>query len=270
MPPELRERYGVEVVPMTVVVDGVSYQEGIDLDADAFYARFAGGATPAVSTAAPAVGAFMTAYERLARQGATEVLSVHIGSSMSATVSSARLAAAESPVPVRIVDSGTASFGVACCVWEAAEAIAGGAGVEEAAAVAQQVAETVVMAFVIGALDLARAGGRLGGGGGLPDGIPVHTLTGGKMEPIGSAHTVEEAAEAMAGFVRRAGTNLRVGISIADAGAAPMWHALEERLSGAPEVIEVVRYRVGPSVGAHSGPGTAGAVAYPAMVVGRP
>jgi selenide,water dikinase len=37
------------------------------------------------------------------------------------------VAAADAPVPVRVVDTGTASFGVACCVWEAAEALAAGA-----------------------------------------------------------------------------------------------------------------------------------------------
>ena len=68
----------------------------------------------------------------------------------------------------------------------------------------------------------------------------------------------------MAEFVTRSGTGLRVGISVADAGAAPLWQALESRLVRAPEVIDVVRYRVGPSVGVHTGPGTAGAVAYPA------
>ena len=51
---------------------------------------------------------------------------------------------------------------------------------------------------------------------------------------------------------------------MADAGAAALWQALEERLDGAPEVSEVVRYRVGPSVAVHTGPGTAGAFFYPA------
>ncbi len=69
----------------------------------------------------------------------------------------------------------------------------------------------------------------------------------------------------MVAHVLGLGHNLRVGLSIADKGAAPVWEALEARLAGHPDVREIVRYRVGPSVGAHSGPGTAGAVAYPAV-----
>jgi len=265
LPEELAGRYGVEVVPLTVVVDGQSYLEGVELDADAFYARFAGGARPQVATAAPGPGLFLSAYQRLAGRGATEILSVHIGSNVSATVDAAGLAAAESPVPVRIVDTGTASFAVACCLWEAAEAIAKGAGLEEAACVADEVAAQVVMVFVVQALDLARAGGRLATPI-PPGGIPVLTMAGGRMEPIGSIHTLAEAADAMAGHVRQVGSHLRVGISVADAGASPMWLALEERLADLPEVVDMVRYRVGPSVGAHTGPGTAGAVAYPARL----
>ena len=127
LPPQLVDRYGVEVVPLTVTIDGRAFSEGVDLDADSFYERFSQGATPAVSTAAPGPGRFVAAYQALAERGATEILSVHIASSLSATLNAARLAVAEAPVPVRLVDSGTASFGVACCVWEAAAAVARGA-----------------------------------------------------------------------------------------------------------------------------------------------
>jgi fatty acid-binding protein DegV len=43
----------------------------------------------------------------------------------------------------------------------------------------------------------------------------------------------------------------------------PLVEALEERLRAAPEIREVVRYVIGPSVGAHTGPGTVGAMFAP-------
>ena len=264
LPADLIDRYGVQVVPLTVTVDGIDYREGVDLDADDFYARFEGGSAPAVSTAAPSPGQFLDAYQRLVARGATEILSVHIGSALSGTINAARLGAAEVGVPVRLVDTQTASFAIACCLWEAAEAVAKGADLEEAAGVAEAVAATVVNVFVVQALDLARAGGRLSATAADAPGIPVLSLVGGTIEPIGAVKTVEDAADAMATFIRHAGTSLRVGLSIADAGAAPMWQALEDRLVDAPEVLDLVRYRVAPSVGVHTGPGTAGAVAYPA------
>ena len=267
LPAELAERYGVEIVPLTVTVDGQEYLEGVDIDADAFYARFRT-ARPAVSTAQPSPGRFAATYEELAERGATEILSVHIGSSLSGTVNSARLGARVSPVPVRIVDTRTASFAVSLCLWEAAEAVAAGATVEDAAAAAERVSATVGNVFVVGALDVARAGGRLAGDvdaspGGRSASIPVLTLSGGVMQQVERCETLEEAADVMAGFVRAGGTSLRVGVGLSDPDTLPLVRAVEERLRGSDEVRELVRYRIGPSVGAHTGPGTVGTMFAP-------
>jgi fatty acid-binding protein DegV len=148
-------------------------------------------------------------------------------------------------------------------VWEAAEALRAGAPAEEAAAVAEALAPSVGNVFVVGALDLVRAGGRLAAGVEAGDGIPVLSLVDGAVQVVGSAADVDEATAVMAGRVRAAGAGLRVAVGIADAAATPLWQALEAALAGAPEVAEVIRYRVGPSVGAHTGPGTAGAFFYP-------
>lgn len=269
LPPELIERYRVEVVPLTVTVDGHAFLEGVDLDADSFYARFETGA-PTVTTAAPSPGQFVQAYAALVAAGADEILSIHIGANTSGTINAARLAASAADVPVRLVDSGTASFGIGCCVWEAGEAIAAGADLDRAAAVAESVAATVGNVFIVRALELARAGGRIDPSLGAAadatdavDAVPVLTFIGGAMRAIGEARDLDQAAELMAGHVRAHGDRLRVAIGVADAAAAPAWRALEDRLRDAPEVTELVRYRVGPSAGVHTGPGTAGAFFYP-------
>lgn len=270
LPPEVAVRYGIEVVPLPVTVDGVQYLEGVDLDADAFYARFESG-TPAVATAQPSPGQFAETYGRLAAAGATAILSVHIGASVSGTINSARLAAPGAGVPVRIVDTDTASFAIALCTWAGAEAVAAGATLEEAAAAAERVAATVGNVFVVKALDLARAGGRLAAGAGETgdQAIPVLSMVRGTMTVVGQATDLGEVADLMAGHVRaagaHAGTGLRVGIGVADTGVAHLWDELEARLAGTAEVAEVVRYRVGPSVGVHTGPGTVGAMYAPLL-----
>lgn len=263
IPTELIERYGVEVVPLTVTVDGIDHEEGVDLDADRFYSMFEG-ATPAVSTSQPSPGRFAEAYQRLADRGATEILSIHLGAALSGTLNSARIASGTTAVPVRLVDTGTASFGVACCVWEAGEALAAGATVEEAAAVAEQLAAHVGNVFVVQALDLAAAGGRLAPTVEVANtSIPVLSLVDGEIRSVGHAGDVEAAATVMANHITCAGDDLKVAVGIADRQAAPLWTALEARLVGAPQVRELIRYRVGPSVGVHTGPGTAGAFFYP-------
>jgi len=269
LPPDLQERYHVAVVPLSVTVDGDERVEGVDLDADEFYRLLEDavrdGRTASVQTAAPAPGRFLQAWTELAEQGVTDIVSIHTGSEVSATFDSARIAADLVPdgVTLHLVDSHTGSFAVGCCLWEAAEAHERGAGLDEILTIAAGVASTVGNVFVVGALDLVRAGGRLAEGAAEGDGIPVLSLVSGRIGPIGRASTLDEATDSMAAYVLSLGEGLRVGLSIADAAAAPLWEKLQARLDGEPQVREIVRYRVGPSVGAHSGPGTAGACAYP-------
>ena len=263
LPAELVDRYAVEVVPLTVTVDGTPYLEGVDIDADGFYARFESG-RPEVSTSQPSPGLFSEAYARVASRGVDEILSVHIGSAVSGTINAARLAAQRAARKVRLVDTGTASFGVACCLWEAAEAVAAGASLEDAAEVAEQVGSTVANIFVVEALDLVRAGGRLSPDASIGDAIPVLRLVNGVVETVGEARDLDDAAEVMASFVEEWGTGLRVGVGVADAGTRALGDALASRLVDADEVLEVVRYRIGPSVGVHTGPGSVGACYYPA------
>lgn len=267
LPPALRDRHGIETVPLTVTVDGVDHLEGTDdgMDADAFWACYEDGRTPTVTTAAPSPGQFLAAYQRLADAGATAVLSVHTGSTVSATFDAARLAAAQAPVRVELVDTGSASFVVGCAAIAAAELLAAGADLDAAAARAYAVAASAGNVFVVGALGVARAGGRLGAGGDgpVPDAIPVLRLQHGKMDVVGQVADRDGAAEAMAAEILRAGGRLRVGLAVADPGARPLADALRSRLDASGADLDVVEYRVGPSVGAHTGPGTAGAVFHP-------
>ena len=258
IPAELVQRYGVEVVPLTIVVDGEEHLEGVDLDADGFYARFAGATTPEVSTSQPSPGTFAAAYRRAAERGADQILSIHIGAAVSGTLNAARVAAADSPVPVRLVDTGTASFGITCCVWEAAEALRHGADIEAAAAVAEQTAARVGNVFVVRALDLARRGGRVAVSD-TSGAVPVLTLAGGSVEVVATVESVDDAAQAMADYVVAAGDGMRVAVGYADADAAPVSDALRRLVAADHRVLEVVTYRIGPSVGVHTGPGTAGA-----------
>lgn len=259
LPPELAVRLGIAVVPLTVTVDQVDHLEGVDLDADGFYRCFANGHRPEVSTAAPGPGRFLAAWEQLAAAGASEVVSIHIGAELSATVGSATVAARDAPLPIRVVDTGTASFAVACSVLAAADHLAAGGTAEGAAEQAEGVGRSCGNVFITGGLDLARAGGRLDASVAEVQGVPVLRLTGAAIQVAGTARTVEEAAELMAAEVLAAGRPLRVGIGTSDPSSLPVGDELARRLSGA-EGIEILRYRVGPSVGAHTGPGTAGAV----------
>ena len=258
LPPLLRERFSVGVVPLTIVIDGTAYLEGIDLDPTEFLDRMSSGAV--VSTAAPSPGQFVQAYCDMAASGAERILSIHVGSELSSTLDAARVGAASSPVPVELVDTSTASFAVGCCVWAAGEALRGGADIEDAATEARTAAAHLGNVFIVSSLDPARRGGRLVAGTDA-ERIPVIALEGNRMQVVGEVGDQRDALDVMSRYLddwAGPGEHLRVGIGDADnAGLAELLAAeLAERSS----VVEVVRYNVGPSVAVHTGPGTVGAV----------
>jgi DegV family protein with EDD domain len=261
LPVDLRERYRVGVVPLTVVVDDEPYRESVDITSAEFYERLAAGAT--VSTAAPSPGAVLEVYERQAAAGATEILSVHVGSNTSGTVNAVAVAAGSSPVPVEVVDTGTASFAVACCAWAAGEALAKGADLADAAGAARRVAGELGNVFIVGALDLARRGGRLAAGAAEGDGLPVLALTDGRMEAVGRVRDVETAVDAMTDYFVQVAGGIPQRVGVGDALTPGLAAAYAARLADRPEVTELVRYEIGPTVGAHTGAGTVGACFFP-------
>ena len=256
MPAVLRKRFDVRVVPLAIVLDGQEYYEGVDLTTDEFYARLAGGAT--VTTAAPSPWEVLAVYQDAIDAGATRILSVHIGSNTSATCNAVQIAAGACDVPVEVVDTSTASFAVSCCVWAAASALAAGAEIGAAAQAARAAAATVGNVFVVGALDLPRRSGRLGAVT-HGDGVPVLALADGQMNSVGRAATIEDAVHAMTDYVEREarGRELRVGVG--DALSPELAQALADAMLERLDVVDLVRYEVGPSVGAHTGVGTVGA-----------
>jgi DegV family protein with EDD domain len=260
--PVLVQRLGATVVPMTVTIDGVDYLEGVDLEvADAY--RALSRPDVEVATAAPSPGRFIDVYESLAASGADEILSVHVGGELSATVNNARLAARAVGIDIEVVDTGVASFGVGCCAWEAADALWAGAGLVEAADAARVTADTIGSVFIVQAIELARRGGRFGDRlDGATEGVPVLSFVRGELEVIATVVDMDEAAATMADFVLAWGTDLRVAIATADPATAPIRLAMEACLGDADQLDEIVGYTVGPSVAAHTGADTAGLFVY--------
>lgn len=261
LPQAMIEAHGLLVAPLSVEIDGFEYKEGVDITPEEFYERLA--SAKSVTTSQPSVGRFVELYEGAAKSGAERVLSIHIGSNLSGTVQSARLASQSSPIPVMVVDTGQASFAEGLCVLEGMGALREGNTVTEAVEVIGRASKAVGNTFIVKALDLPRRGGRLASGEDAPAGIPVMALTEKGMKIVGTAASVEEAVELMAGHVEAAardsgGRDLRVGVGH---GAAPeIASALHDRVVGIPGVGEVIDYVVGPVIGAHTGAGTAGAV----------
>ena len=161
LPQAVVERHGIEVIPLYINVGEESYRDGVDLSREQFYTRLPGW-NPPPTTAAPGAKVFKQVYDELAEQGASEVLSIHISISLSATPDAARQGAELTrSVPVTVFDSRQLSLGTGFLVERAAQLAQQGKTVAEILPVLEeQIRRTHVFA-ALDTLEFLRRSGRM-------------------------------------------------------------------------------------------------------------
>lgn len=131
LPESLIKKEKISVVPMVIVMGGREFHDGVDISHTEFYQRLPD-TKPAATTAAPGTQAYKNVYENLARQGASEILSIHISEKLSAVVNVARQAAKEiHNIKVTVLDSRQLSLGMGLQVLTAAKAAREGLNMEQ-------------------------------------------------------------------------------------------------------------------------------------------
>lgn len=269
LPRELAERLNTIVVPVTITVDGVDHLEGEELSAEDFYQQLElAEVLPTISTAQPTAAAFVKAFETQIERGAGELLAVLVGSTYSGAVNSAEVAARainrrHPDVAVEIVDSGSASFGISCAVWAASSAVASGSSLAEARQAAIDRAAVTGSVFMIDGTELALRSGRFSELD-LGSGVPVLASGPEGLSSLGEVQTIDDGVERMAEELLARAPKVVVAIGRASKVTNPVTDALIERLRDVPSVVELVEYRVGPSIAAHTGPNTVGGFSFPA------
>ena len=251
LPPALAAELGITVVPLHVTLGEDSFDEP-DLPPAEFYRRLREqGLTP--TTSQPSPGEFLQAFTAA---GAERVLCLTCTASLSGTHSSAVLAAGMSPVPVDVVDSGTISGGLCLVAGEVGRALKAGASPEDAVALARALAGRVASTWTSDTTALLQAGGRLADD--VPDGVPVLALEG-TVRVLGAARSVDEAIDIQALAIRAAAAANPTRVTVGHGDVPDLADALEAALTGAPGILGIDRYVVGPVVGAHAGAGNVGA-----------
>ncbi len=258
LPGDLAQRFGVEVVPTILVVEGKQYADGKDLSRGDFYARL-----PAMqtfpTTAAPSIGEFSARYQKLLDSGCDFVLSIHAASQLTAVCDIARQAADDFPGRVAIVDSGSLSLGLGFQALAAAEAAESGADVETAIASIADVRRRLRVFAALDTMDYLRRSGRVPAAvtllGGMLSIKPLIELTDGLLKPAGATRTTRQADERMAALLK-AGLPIE-RLAILHTGAESrargfLSRLMEECRRDLPREILVVN--VATVIGAHVGP----------------
>jgi DegV family protein with EDD domain len=259
LPQEVIDRYEIEVVPLYINVGDKSYRDGIDLSREQFYQRLPGW-NPPPTTAAPGAKVFKQIYDRLAGEGASEVLSIHISVSLSATPDVARQGAdMTSSVPVTVLDSRQLSLGTGFIVERAArEARAGRTLAEILPILEEQIQRTHVFA-ALDTLEYLRRSGRMNGAiAGIGSLLQVKPLL--KMydgNPTSERIRTQEAAHRrLLALLEQCSPVERIALVHTNA-AAEAYELLARVESDLPRT-QVESVDITPVIGAHIGPGAIG------------
>lgn len=155
--PELIEKYGIKILPLSVRLGENDYKDGVDVTPDDIYEHYRKtGELP--KTAAVNVSDFADFFESATEAG-SEVVVFTISALMSSTYNNARLAS-EDFNGVYAVDTKNLSTGGGLLVLRAADMAAEGYTAEDIAKACEALTDKVDASFVIDDLEFLYKGGR--------------------------------------------------------------------------------------------------------------
>lgn len=267
LPAEVLREYGIVVVPLYINIGTDSYVDGVEMSRKEFYEGLPSfKAHP--TTSVPGPGQFVEAYSRLAAEGATEILSIHISASLSAVVNSARLAVEDADlVPVTIIDSGNLTLGTGLLALKAAQAAREGRSLSDIVALLEDQIQRTYCFAALDTLEFLRRSGRL---------TRFQSALGSvlRVKPLLKMHdsnidmervrTRKKAIERVIELTRELGPLEE--LTLVHTHAPEEAEALRRQaLSLFPPGREVMSAEVTPVIGAHIGPGVVGFVAIQAQ-----
>ena len=157
--PEVVEEYGITIVPLSVMVDGVLYSDSELGEGD--FLRLMQSSKNLPKTSQPPVGVFAEIYEDLALDG-SHIVSIHMSHALSGTVEAARQGATLSGAEVTVIDSGFTDQAMKFQVVEAAKLAKEGADLDTVLARIEEVKEKTELYIGVSTLENLVKGGRIG------------------------------------------------------------------------------------------------------------
>jgi DegV family protein with EDD domain len=260
LPQAIVDANAITVVPLTIRFGEQEFVDREELSVADFWAKCA--ATDTLpETAAPAPGQFEQAYRRLHAEGATGVLVVALSGALSATMQSAELAARSvtPQIPVRVVDSRSATLGLGTIALACAREAAAGATLDELAALGDDLAARTKVFGALDTLENLKKGGRIGNAKAMLATAlaikPIIEVVDGKVEEGGKQRTRSKALKFLVDKVAGYGDSVeQLAVLHADCDDVDQFvEMLAQHYRG-----EIVVGEIGPVVGTHAGRGTIG------------
>lgn len=259
------KKYGIEMLPLTVQLDGKDYQDGVSISSKQVYDAMREGKSPP-KTAQVSPHLFKEAFEKHAKAG-NQVLYLAFSSELSGTYQGAKLMEQEvkeayPDFKLHVLDTKCASLGYGLVVIRAAELAQTGAGMDEILEVSKHFYEHMEHIFTVDDLEYLYRGGRVSKTAAFVGTLlkikPLLHMEDGKLIPLEKIRGSKKVYKRMIEVMSKRGTDFEnqvVGISHGG-----------DALETAEQIADMVRAKwnvkdikinmIGSTIGAHAGPGT--------------
>lgn len=264
IPSDLVKQYNLTVTPQVLIWGEVTYQDGVDIQPDEFYARLkTSKVMPTTSQVSPST--MKSTFESLIEKD-NVVLGIFLSAKLSGTIQSAIQAIdmmGSAGEKVTFVDSNSTAMAMGFQVLAVARAVEDGASLEEAVALAEKAREHTGVYFAVDTLEFLHRGGRIGGAqrflGTALNMKPVLAVQDGRVEAVERIRTKSKALERVLELViEQTQGKTPIRLATLHASAEGEAKALLDKATKELNATESILTTVSPVVGTHAGPGTVG------------
>lgn len=261
LPMQKMKELNIQMIPLAVTIDGVSYDEEIEISSTEFYDKVRGDG-PLPKTSQPPVGRFVALFESL-KEEYDAIISIHLSSGISGTYAGA-IQAGEmvDGVNVFAFDSELSCHIQGFYVLRAAKMAKAGATPDEILAELNEMKKTMRAYFMVDDLVHLQRGGRLSGAqafiGSLLQVKPILHFENKVIVPYEKIRTRKKAMKRIVEMLAEDAAKMPLEASIIHANCpedAEKW--LEELKVLLPDVDFTISH-FGPVIGTHLGEGSMG------------
>ncbi|MDT9515749.1 DegV family protein [Streptococcus mutans] len=255
--PDLVEALDITVVPLTVMVDGIVYSDN-DLKEDGKFLSLMRNSKSLPKTSQPPVGLFAETYEKLIKEGAEQIVAIHITHSLSGTLEASRQGANIAGADVTVLDSAFTDQAMKFQVIAAAKLAQKGSSLEEILARVEEVKKKTELFIGVSTLENLVKGGRIGRVTGLISSLlnirVVMELKNHALNPIAKGRGNKTFNKWLDNLVATIKDRKIAEIGISYAGASDFANGLKDKLQAYVEK-DIAVLETGSIIQTHTGEG---------------
>ena len=258
---ELLDQYGIEVVPLSIYINGQSYLDRRDISPKEFIDLMSS-SDELPKSSQPSTGLLVEKYDELADLG-YDIISIHMTGGMSGTVESAKYASSLSKANVTVIDSQYISKGLSFQVIEAAKMANEGYKLQEIIERITEIKKQTRLYVVVDTLENLIKGGRIGKGkafiGSLLNIKPIASLADGVYTPVAKVRSRQQAIKFLVNALKEdtAGKKIK-GVGITHADSLEFAEKLKKAVESQTDFHHVEVDYTTPVISTHTGKGAIG------------